>query len=52
MGYLQVRWEKNIQLVDPYVYTDIVSIRMYLDELQRSLRKIQRTIRAGITIKS
>jgi lysine 2,3-aminomutase len=32
--YLWHPWEKYIQLVDPYVYTDIVSIRMYLDKLQ------------------
>ena len=32
--YLWHPWEKNIQIVDPYVYTDIVSIRMYLDKLK------------------
>jgi lysine 2,3-aminomutase len=32
--YLWHPWEKNIQLVDPYIYTDIVSIKMYLDKLQ------------------
>ncbi len=32
--YLWHPWEKNIQLVDPYIYTDIVSIKMYLDRLQ------------------
>ncbi len=32
--YLWHPWEKYIQLVDPYVYTDIVSIRMYLDKLK------------------
>ncbi len=31
--YLWHPWEKNIQLVDPYIYTDIVSIKMYLDKL-------------------
>ena len=32
--YLWHPWEKNIQLVDPYMYTDMVSIKMYLDMLQ------------------
>jgi len=32
--YLWHPWEKNIQLVAPYIYTDIVSIRMYLDKLK------------------
>ncbi len=32
--YLWHPWEKNIQLVDPYIYTDIVSIKHYLDRLE------------------
>ena len=32
--YLWHPWEKNIQLVNPYIYTDMVSIRMYLDKLK------------------
>ena len=32
--YLWHPWEKNIQLVTPYIYTDMVSIRMYLDKLK------------------
>ncbi len=32
--YLWHPWEKNIQLVDPYLYTDIISIKMYLDRLK------------------
>ncbi len=32
--YLWHPWEKNIQLVAPYIYTDMVSIRMYLDKLK------------------
>lgn len=31
--YLWHPWEKNVQLTDPYIYTDIVSIKMYLDKL-------------------
>lgn len=33
--YLWHPWEKNIQLVKPYIYTDIVSIKMYLDKLKQ-----------------
>jgi len=33
--YLWHPWEKNIQLIDPYIYTDIVSIKMYLDNLKK-----------------
>jgi len=32
--YLWHPWEKNIALVNPYIYTDIVSIKMYLDKLK------------------
>ncbi|RLG39833.1 MAG: KamA family radical SAM protein, partial [Thermoproteota archaeon] len=32
--YLWHPWEKNIALVNPYIYVDIVSIKMYLDKLK------------------
>ena len=32
--YLWHPWEKNIQLVDPYIYTDMISIKMYLEHLK------------------
>lgn len=32
--YLWHPWEKNVQPVDPYIYTDIVSIKHYLDRLE------------------
>jgi len=32
--YMWLPWERSIQLTTPYIYTDIVSIRMYLDELK------------------
>jgi len=32
--YLWHPWEKNLALVDPYIYTDVVSIKTYLDILE------------------